>query len=181
MEQNEFEVMLALLKYKELHVRGIAKTISQPHANVSRIMKKLLNKNIVDFKFEGKNKVFRLKKGIETLNYIYLAEHFKLLKLFEKYQFLSVIIESIISKTNEKLIIVFGSFAKFSANKASDIDIFIETANKKVKAEIENINSRLSVKIGRFDRNSLLIKEMMKDHVIVKGVEYYYENTEKFI
>ena len=180
MEQNEFEIILALLRNKELHVRGIAKTISQPHANISRIMKRLLNKNIVDFKFEGKNKVFRLKKGIEALNYVYMAEHFKLLKLFEKYPFLSVITESIISKTSEKLIIIFGSFAKFSANKESDIDIFIETTNRKIKNEVENINSRLSVKIGKLDKNSLLIKEIIKDHVIVRGVEYYYEKNKIF-
>ena len=180
MEQNEFEIMLSLLKYKELHVRGLAKIVNKPHASISRIMKKLLNKNIVDFKFEGKNKVFRLKKGVYTLNYIYMAEHFKLLKLFDKYQFLSVITESIASKTSEKLIIIFGSFAKFNANKDSDIDIFIETANRKTKNEVENINSMLSVKIGKFDKNSLLIKEIIKDHVIVSGVEYYYEKNKIF-
>ena len=180
MEQNEFEIVLSLLKHKELHVRGLAKIASMPHANISRIMKGLLAKNIVDFKFEGKNKVFRLKKGIETLNYVYMAEHFKLLKLFEKYPFLSVITESIISKTSEKLIIIFGSFAKFNANNDSDIDIFIETTNRKIKNEVENINSRLSVKIGKFDKSNLLIKEIIKDHVTVMGVEYYYEKNRIF-
>lgn len=180
MEQIELEAILALLKYKELHVRGIAKTIYKPHANISRAMKGLLKKNIVDFRFEGKNKVFRLKKGIETLNYTYTAEHFKLLKLLEKYPFISIIIESILSKTNEKLIIIFGSFAKFNAKKDSDIDIFIETKDRKVKKEVENINSKLGVKIGKFDKNSLLIKEIIKNHVIVKGVEYYYEKNNIF-
>ena len=180
MEQNEFEIILALLKHKELHVRGLAKIASIPHASISRIMKKLLNKNIVDFKFEGKNKVFRLKKGIETLNYVYMAEHFKLLKLFEKYPFLSVIAESITSKTSEKIIIIFGSFAKFSANKDSDIDLFIESKDRGMKARLEDVNSRLSIKIGKLDKNSLLIKEIIKDHVIIKGVEYYYEKNKIF-
>ena len=180
MEQNEFEIVLALLRNKELHVRGMAKIINQPHASISRAMKRLLDKNIIDFKFEGKNKVFRLRKGLETLHYVYMAEHFKLLKLFEKYPFLSVIIEAITSKIDDKLVLIFGSIAKFSANKDSDIDIFIETANRKVKKETERINSRLSIKIGKFNRNNLLIKEIMKDHVIVKGVEYYYEKNKIF-
>lgn len=177
MEQIELEVTLALLRNKELHVRGIAKAVNQAHANISRFMKQMLKKNIVDFRLEGKNKLFRLKLGIESLNYAYMAEHFKLLKLFEKYPFLSVAVESILSKTDEKLIIIFGSHAKFSAKKDSDVDIFVETSRRSVKAELENINSRLSVKIGMFDRNNLLIKEIIKDHVIVRGVEYYYEKN----
>ena len=172
--------MLALLKYKELHVRAIAKIINKPHASISRLMNKLLKKNVVDFRFEGKNKIFKLKKGIECLNYLYMAEHFKLLKLFEKYQYLLVISESIISKTDESFIIIFGSFAKFSANKESDIDIFVETNNRKVKTELENINSRISVKIGKFNHDDLLIKEIIKDHVILKGVENYYEKVKVF-
>ena len=178
--EQDLEVILALLKYKELHVRGIARIIRQPHANVSRAMKRLLKKNIVDFKLEGKNKLFRLKKGVESLNYVYMAEHFKLSKLFEKYPFLSVITESILSKTYEKLILIFGSFAKFNAKEDSDIDIFIETSKRKVKTDIEKINSRLSVKIGEFDKNNLLIREIIKNHVIVKGVEYYYEKNKIF-
>jgi len=182
MEQTEkaLEIVLVLLKQKEAHVRALAEIVRQPHANISRLMKKLLEKNIVDFRFEGKNKIFRLKKGIETLNYVYMAEHFKLLKLLKKNPPLSIIIESILSKSNEKLIIIFGSFAKFIAKKDSDIDIFVETKSRKTKTELEKINSRLSVKIGRFDKDNLLIKEIMKNHVIVKGVEYYYEKNKLF-
>jgi len=180
MEQIELEIVLALLKHRELHVRGMAKITSQAHANISRAMKKLLEKNIVDFKFEGKNKIFKLKKGIETLNYAYMAEHYKLLKIFEKYPQIPIIIESILPNVNEKLIVLFGSFAKFSATRDSDIDIFIETRSRKIKPIIENINSRLSVKIGGFDANDLLIKEIIKDHAIIKGVEYYYEKNKIF-
>ena len=178
--ERESEIILALLKYGELHVRGISKKLSQPHANISRIMKELLKKNIVDFRFEGKNKIFKLKKGVEALNHIFIAEHFKLLKIFEKYPFLAVIMESVLSKTNEKLILIFGSYAKFNTKKESDIDLYIESQNRKIKADIENIDLRLSVKIGKFDKNSLLIKEIIKDHAIVRGVELYYEKNKVF-
>ena len=180
MEQKELEIVFVLLKYKEMHVRGLGKATRQPHANISRAMKRLLKKNIVDFKIEGKNKLFRLKKGVETLNYAYAAEHYKLIKLLEKYPPLSVIVEDILSKTGEKLIIIFGSYAKFIAKKESDIDVFVETTKRNIKKELEKINSRLSIKIGKFDKNSLLIKEIMKDYVIIKGVEYYYEKNKLF-
>jgi predicted nucleotidyltransferase len=180
MEQLELEIILALLKYGKLHVREIAKVIDSPHASVSRAMKRLLGKNIVDFKSEGKNKVFKLKKGIESSTFVYMAEYFKLLKLLQKYPSLPIIIESILSATDEKFIIIFGSFAKFNANKDSDIDIFIETRDRSVKKEIEGINSKLSIKIGKFEKNNLLIKEILKDHVIIRGIEHYYKKNEIF-
>ena len=182
MEQTniELEIVLALLRREELHIRALARYVNQPHANISRAMKSLLKENVVDFKVEGKNKLFRLKKGIESLNYAYIAEHYKLIKLLEKYPLLSIIVESILSKTNERLVIIFGSYAKFIAKKESDIDVFVETMKRSVKKELENINSKLSVKIGKFDKNNLLIKEIVKNHVIVKGVEYYYEKNKLF-
>lgn len=180
MEQLELEIINVLIKFKEIHVRKIAKLINSPHANVSRSLKTLLKKNIVDFNIEGKNKIFRLKKGIESQNYIYIVEHNKLLKLMEKYPKLSIIVDSILEKTNEKLIIIFGLYAKFIAKSESDIDVFIRTNNRRVKREIEGLNSKLSVKIGKFDKNNLIVKEIIKDHVIIRGVENYYEKNKLF-
>ena len=180
MEQIELEIILTLLKNNELHVRGIAKSVKQPHANISRAMKKMLDSNIVDFRTMGKNKIFRLKNGIEALQYAHSAEHFKLLKLIERYPFLSVIVEGILSKTEEELVVIFGSFAKFNAKSDSDIDIFVETEKRTIKTELEKINSRISVKIGVFDKNNILIKEIIKDHVIIKGVEHFYEKNRIF-
>ena len=56
----------------------------------------------------------------------------------------------------------------------SDIDVFVETQRKDLKKALESINTRLSVKIGTFDMKSLLIKEIVKNHIILKGVEDYY-------
>ncbi|MBI2656487.1 nucleotidyltransferase domain-containing protein [Candidatus Woesearchaeota archaeon] len=180
MEQIELEIVLALIRRNELHVRGIAKFANLPHANVSRAMKRMIDGNVVDFRMQGKNKLFKLKKGMEALNYAYIAEHFKLLRLFNRYPFISVMAEAIYAKTDAKLIVIFGSYAKFSAKKDSDIDVFIETKHRNLKAQVESIDSRLSIKIGIFDKNNLLIREIVKDHVILRGVEYYYEKNKIF-
>ena len=71
---------------------------------------------------------------------------------------------------------VFGSYAKDTANSKSDVDIYIETEDKKIKTEIESISSKVSVKIGKYDKSSLLIKEIEDNHIIIKGVEKFYEN-----
>jgi predicted nucleotidyltransferase len=90
----------------------------------------------------------------------------------------SLLVQSIKNiQQNKKigLAVLFGSYARGKANKNSDIDIFIETKDRKLKQELELLNSRLSVKIGEYDRSSPLIKEIEKNHVILKGVEPFYE------
>ena len=71
-------------------------------------------------------------------------------------------------------------YAKGLATKASDIDIYIETSDSQKKKQLEQRHSSLSVKIGVFDTRNLLIREIMKDHVIIRGVEVYFDKTRFF-
>jgi len=180
MRDIELDIILVLLKHKEMHVRGISKQLKQPHPTISRTLNKLKEDNIIDSKNVGRNKVYFLKKGIETRNYAYIAEYYKLLKLVNKYPEIDIISEKLLSSAKENLIIIFGSYAKFIAKPTSDIDVFIETKNKRVKKFVEEINSKINAKIGEFDLSNLLIKEIVKDHVIVRGVEHYYEKYNIF-
>ena len=182
MSQNkhiELEIILQLLR-EPSHVRDLSKKIQQPPATISRKLPYLVKENILDFKTQGKNKSFFLKKNLQSRSFIYKAEHHKLIKAAKEYPKLSIILDSILKNTKEKLIVLFGSYAKFSAKKYSDIDIYIETANKKTKEEIESINSKIKVKIGEFNLESNLIKEIIKNHIILKGVEEFYERTKFF-
>src|SRR3989338_1455082 len=79
-----------------------------------------------------------------------------------------------------KLAVLFGSYAKGIAKLESDIDIYIDTANKTIKGELSLINSKLSIKIGDYNKSNLLIREIEKNHVILKGVEEYYEKNKFF-
>ena len=79
-----------------------------------------------------------------------------------------------------KVISRFFKWNGRTANNQSDIDLYIETKNEKLKEEIGAINSKLSVKIGKFKLSSFLIREIIKNHVIVKGVERFYEKSRIF-
>ena len=175
----ELEIILQLLK-EQSHIRELAKKINQSHVTISRKLNYLVKENILDFKTNGKNKTFFIKKNISSRSYIFKAEHYKLIKLTKEYPKLSIILQEVIKKTTEKLVILFGSYAKFSAKKDSDIDIYIETNDKSVKEKIEEINSKINVKQGNFDLDSDLIKEIIKNHIIIKGVEGFYEKTKFF-
>lgn len=175
-KRNNLELdIVALLLRGDTHIRGIAKKLDESHSTVFRKLSKLKKSNIVDSRKEGKNRIFYLKKNIISRTYILQAELHKLSVLFTYYPELSIIFEEILKKTEEKLIILFGSYAKGLAKKDSDIDVYIETKNRNVKKTIEDIHSKISVKIGSFDTSSPLIREIMKDHVIIKGIEAYYD------
>jgi len=170
----ELEIIELLIK-KESHIRGIAKILNESHSTILRKLNNLKKENVVDSRKEGKNKIFFLKNNIITKTYILKTELNKLNKILRKYPELSIIFEEILKRTDEKLIILFGSYAKNLAKKNSDIDIYIETENKNIKKSVEDIHSNINVKIGLFDINSLLIKEIIKDHVIIRGIEEFYE------
>ena len=170
----DLEIIESLLK-KESHIRGIAKKLNESHSTIFRWLNQLKTENIVDSRIEGRNKVFFLKKNILARNYVLKAEVNKTMKLLGKYSALSIIFEEILNKTNEKLIVLFGSYAKGLAKTDSDIDIYIETTSRNVKVLVEGIHSRINVKMGSFNIRSPLIKEIIKDHVIIRGFEVFYE------
>ena len=181
MEQKSYklEIVNELLN-SENHIRGIAKKLSINHMTIARKIKELKEENVVDYKTEGKNKKYFLKKTIEAKNYVFSSENYKLNKLLEKYPNLRNIIEKIQKDKKIKLSILFGSYAKKIAKSDSDVDIYIETTDKKLKRDLSFIDSKLNIKIGKYDKSTLLIREIEKNHVIIKGVEYYYEKNKFF-
>lgn len=170
------EIILVLIRERG-HLRGIARKLNQSHSTVSRRINELLNENVVDYRMEGKNKIFSLKSNLQARNYVYSAERYKLAKLLNKYPHLGVIFDEVLKNVQSKIIVLFGSYAKFSAKPGSDIDIYIDTSEEKAKRKAEEINSRIRAKAGRFDASSLLIKEIIKNHVILRGIEEFYEKS----
>lgn len=173
----ELEIINVLLR-SENHVRGIAKLLNESHSTVLRKLNDLKKENVVDSMVEGKNKIFFLRDNLIAKNYIKKAELQKLSRLLREYPELGVLFEEILKKTDDRLVVLFGSYAKGLAKKDSDIDIYIETKSRNVKKTIEEIHSKISVKTGTFDIRSPLIKEITKDHIIIKGIEVFYDMLE---
>ncbi len=173
---NDMEIILYLLR-KPAHGREISENIKIPLTTIQRALKTLENKNILDVMISGKNKLYQLKKGIHARNYIYMAELYKTTRIIEKYPFLGTVIDEVIKKGGFDIAVIFGSYAKMTAKKGSDIDIYIDAKDSKVKKDVEGIGFGLSVKTGEFNPLSPLVKEIIKNHVMIKGVERFYEKS----
>jgi len=174
-----YEVLLSLLK-KEMHGRELAKELKTSLTRVQSILTELRNINVLDYKVEGKNHVYFIKKNLISKSFILNAENYKLSKVIIKHPELEPIFNDIIRKSGCSLIVLFGSYAKGIPKKDSDIDIYIETTSQKTKQEVQGVYGLISVKIGKFNPNDSLIKEIIKNHIIIKGGEEYYEKTRFF-
>jgi predicted nucleotidyltransferase len=175
----DFEIILRLLR-GEIHLRELSKEIKVPHSTLSRRLQELRKHSILDYRLEGKNKTYFLRKNIATQKAAIMAENYKFVKVVHKYSILSPIFQDILEKSKCNIIILFGSYAKGNPKEDSDIDVYIETTNPKEKEVLQKINDSLSIKIGKFNPDDLLIKEIIKNHVIIRGAEEYYEKTKFF-
>src|SRR3989344_735633 len=135
----DLEIILVLLKNKT-HLREIARTLNESHSTILRKINELLKENVLDYKKEGKNKIFFIKNNLKSKNYIYSAEIHKLNSLLKKHPELSIILEDIKKDFSKGMIILFGSYAKGVPKKESDIDIYLETKDNNIKTKVKNIN-----------------------------------------
>jgi len=179
-EQNLTIRIIGLLLKADSYPRSIAKDLDVSHPTVLRKLKSLLDENVVDFRVEGKNTVYFLKKSLEARVYVYMAEWYSLGQTIRCAPHLRSIIRTIQERNDVPLAILFGSYAKGTFGPSSDIDVYIETTDRDVKRDLERRHSKLSVKIGLWEPENLLIQEIVKNHVILKGVERYYEKTKFF-
>ena len=175
----QYEILLLLLK-KQMHGRELAKKLETSLTRVQSILTELGNTNVLDYKIEGKNHIYFIKKNLISRAFILNAENYKLARILNKHPELEPIFRDIIKKSRCTLILLFGSYAKNTEKKDSDIDIYLESINQKTKEEIQKIYGPISVKIGKFNPDDLLIKEIIKNHAIIKGIEEYYEKIKFF-
>lgn len=172
----EFELLLILANGRA-HLREIARTAGAPHSTVMRCLNGLVGENVLDFRPEGRNKSFSIKKNLAAKSRLFMAERYKLQKLLNRYPRLNVILSDLLSRTSVPLVVLFGSYAKFAAKPGSDIDIYLMSENEEEKKSAQGVHSALSVKIGPLDLQSPLIREIVKNHVILRGEEEFYAKT----
>ncbi|MEK6862224.1 MAG: nucleotidyltransferase domain-containing protein [Nanoarchaeota archaeon] len=160
--------------------RAIAAELKMNQKTVSNILNMLERQNIIKFKREGKNKYYFLNKlNPSTKEMIKLVEINKRIVLFEKYKKLNSLFLEIEKRTNG-IIIIFGSYANSTKNERSDLDVFI-IGNI---SDIDDLETLYNIKINvvkstkdKFKSNDLFLKEIMNNHILLKGVEEFIDLT----
>ena len=153
------------------HGRALAQLLSSNQTTIARITRELESMNVLEHEMHGRNKVSVLKDSIEARSMRAMAEHEALIQLLERSPMLRRMVERI-QAHEPTLAILFGSYAKGTQRKESDIDVYLETSDRTLRERIEAIDSRLHVVIGSFEPSPLR-SEIEHSHVIICGVERY--------
>jgi len=175
-KRNDFEIIECLL-FQAKHIRYIGQKTKLNPSTVMRTLRNLENKGVVDFKREGRNKIYYLKDTPEARTYKYITEHYKLLKTLQNPK-LRRIIKALTTISHGELIILFGSYANNTSKEESDIDIYVETESRELQKNMQNISEKLSIKIGKIDKENALTSEIIKNHVIIQNTERFYNVIE---
>ena len=176
---KEFEIIaLYLGNYnKQFYLRQISKSSNLPLKTTQNNLFNLEKSKILKSKLEGKNKYFSLNlDNIKTKLCLLQAEIYRTEVFLDIYPQFKTFLKSF--NTNIP-IIVFGSFAKFKANKNSDLDLLIVSEKEQkfsshlLPNEIHQVNLSEKSFVKALKEKEALIKEIEENHIILNNHSFY--------
>ena len=165
---------------KKIYGRDIAKKLKMNQKTVSNILNRLENENVLKFSYEGKNKYYFLNKFNPNIK-----EIIKLIEINRKIRFIdkNTRFRELFDKLEQKtqgILVVFGSYAQGTNTEKSDLDLFVIGKISNID-ELEDLHS---IKINvvksdknKFNKNEHIIIEIVKNHIILKGLEEFIDLT----
>ncbi len=171
---------------REYYIREVEKLLKISPRTAQLILEDLENKGIIESKVKGKIKAYKLKINELSNRYIAFVEQYKSIAFMEK----NLLVKEVIEKINpfiDGIGIIFGSYAKGISTKESDLDIFV--AGHYEKEEIKKVSRNLGIEISikcyplkTFEKNinqDILLKEVLKNHIVFKNTELFIKKVLK--
>ena len=180
LNENKFRVLSEFSRdyAGKIYGRDISKKLQMNQKTVSNVLNELEKEHILKFTQEGKNKYYYLNQFYpyikETIQLIEVQRKINFLEKYNKLKELFLKLE----EQSEGILIVFGSYANFSANEKSDLDVFVIGNIKEVGDLEELYNIKINIiktNKDKFSKKEHIIKEIIKNHIILKGVESFIE------
>lgn len=171
---------------REYYVREVEKLLKISPRTAQLILEDLEDKGILESKTKGKIRLFKLNASEFTKRYLVFAEQYKTIAFLETKPLIKEIIEKITPHI-KGIGIIFGSYAKQLEKKDSDLDIFVAGSynHEEIKKISRNLGIEISIKcypIKTFEKNlsnDILIKEILKNHIVFLDVEQFINNVFK--
>lgn len=171
---------------REYYIREVEKLIKISPRTAQLILGDLENKGILESKTKGKIRAYVLKRNGLSRRYIVFAEQYKAIAFLEKNPMINEILEKA-SPFIRGIGVIFGSYAKGTADKDSDLDIFVagEYDKEGVKKVSGTYSIDMSVKcypLKTFEKNianDVLIKEVLKNHIAFLNAEQFIRTVLK--
>ena len=158
---------------KQYYLREICSLTKIPLKTTQNLLSILDKEKILMGSISGKNKYFRLNlNNLKSKLYLLHTEIYKTSLFLTKYPLMNTFLKELKS---DNLLIVFGSFAKFTAVEDSDLDILAVGRSKTdipfnlIPYKIHKIELSHSNFIKSINNKETLIKEIKLNHVILNN------------
>lgn len=185
---------------KKYHLRELARELEINHASLRPHLDSLKKKGIIKEKEQGRNKVFSLNHNSDLLPYYLIqAEADRTAEFIENNSTIRSFWKNFRDKVPDEVMgaietmVLFGSFAKGTEGKESDIDLFL-SAPEKPSEKVAEICKKLEAVTGRTIeleetrslRNLLAHQragsfgEIIHNHFILLGIEEFVRTVRRF-
>jgi len=173
----------------QYHIREMAKLLQKNHVTLLPHLKSLENDKILTSKTIGKNKVYSLNlDNILTKEYLVIAEKLQTITYLEEVFLIKKISTEIFNLNLKGTMILFGSYAKKTYKKDSDIDLFYLGDDKKVieikkigKTYGKTINVKKSTNFtAALRKKEALVQEVIKFHLILHNSEPFIDTLWRY-
>ena len=163
---------------KEIYGRELIGKINLSQKGIALALEELEDKKILTSKKKGNIKLYSLNKRNPNIkDIIIIVEQFKKIVFLQKERVFTEIF-----KDDDRIVGIFGSYAKEKQKKDSDIDVFIIGNKKKEdydnKGKIFDID--ISVKyfkeseiLSRLRKKDSLIREILSHHILLFNAEKF--------
>lgn len=180
MYKNKYRILeLYLGNWKaKYYLREISYKTCISLRTVQNITELMVKENILLQEYKGKNKYYSLNLDNITLKYeLMIAEIERTKKFLNRYKPFQLLLKQ---TKNLPPMLIFGSYAKNTQTKKSDVDILV-ISNKEIEAlnllpyDLHTIMINNKTFIKWFEKEELLLKEILKKHILLNHHYYFID------
>lgn len=163
---------------KNLYIREVNRLLNISPRTAQLILNSLESKGVLESIFRGKIKSYFLRKNSTSKNYLILAESYKTTLFMDKNPLVGEIIEKILPLISG-IGLIFGSYAKGTQNKESDLDIFVigYIENNKIREISKTYQIEINLVVYPLEKyksvinKDILVKEVLENHIAIKNID----------
>jgi len=163
---------------KSLYIREVNRMLDISPRTAQLTLEYLESKGVLQSTIRGKIKTYSLRENQTSKYYLTLAESYKTTLFMDNHPLIMEIIEKILPLISG-IGLIFGSYAKGTQNKSSDLDIFL--AGHADSTKIREISKTYGIDINLIIyplekyksviNKDILLKEVLEDHIAISDID----------
>lgn len=191
LEKTDLKVLAHMVRdvNKEYSIKQLADQLKRPYVKVHSSIKRLTQKNIIRKRIMGKSHYCRIDYQ-NNFDIVCFIEGQRTRKFLAERKAIRILLENIGENLAmpDYIMLIFGSFARNTQTRGSDIDIaLIATEAEKAERVMNSITrtTQLAIHSVEFTYDGFIEmlrakeltvgKEILKNHIIIHGCEQFYE------